>query len=172
MTTPEWVPLHQFGCSGYSINQYGDVMNTRSGKMKKHSVHKSGTRYVLLCKDDGGKISVGVAKAVASIFLDRNVPERWNTVIYKDGNMANCAASNLAWRPRSYAIRFNKHYRGEHTPVKRSVNAVDGSGEFLRYFITVDDAAAFYGLLPKDIYLMAINGTQCYYHPGLYFEFA
>lgn len=147
-------------------------MNTRSGKMKKHSVHKSGTRYVFLCKDGGGNISLGVARVVASIFLDRSVPERWNTIIYKDGDMANCAASNLAWRPRSYAIRFNKHHRGEHMASNTPVSAIDGSGEFLRYFVTIDDAAAFYGLLPKDIFTMAVNGAECYFHPGLYFEFA
>lgn len=145
-------------------------MNTRSGKMKTRSVHKSGTHYVLLCKDGGGKISLTVAKAVAKIFLDGHVPERWNTIIYKDGDMSNCAASNLEWRPRSYAIRYNNYKRGDNQAINTPVSVSDASGDVLRHFDTLDEASEFYGLLPKDIYSMAINGNECYFHPGLYFN--
>ena len=106
----EWVPVHQLpgfeACIEYYINKAGEVKSTKykEDRILKHRPHKAGYPMVCLTQRIGkGKVlDVCVHKLVALAFLGPpptpyGKGKGCSIIEHKDGNVANCFASNLRW---------------------------------------------------------------------------
>jgi hypothetical protein len=106
----EWVPVHRLpgfeACIEYYVNRAGHVKSTkyREDRLLKHRPHKAGYPMVCLTQRIGkGKVlDVCVHKLVALAFLGPpptpyGKGKGCSIIEHKDGNTANCFASNLKW---------------------------------------------------------------------------
>lgn len=108
--------------------------------------------------EEDRKKTKSVALLVAKEFLTRPRNSMYNTLIYLDGDKTNCAASNLMWRPRWYAVRYHKMF-GE-TPINVSV-IIQETGET---FATLRDLCVKYGLDEKYTYVDMLNDNECFHY--------
>ena len=101
------------------VNPFGQFYNTRTERSIATS-KASGHLKVNLASVDGGYKTRGVARIVAEVFNEPPPNERFDTIIHLDGDVSNCFAGNLMWRPRWYAIKFHKQFTFEsfHTGYK------------------------------------------------------
>ncbi len=110
MDVREWVPVHRLpgfeACIEYYVNRAGHVKSTkyREDRLLKHRPHKAGYPMVCLTQRIGkGKVlDVCVHKLVALAFLGPpptpyGKGKGCSIIEHKDGNTANCFASNLKW---------------------------------------------------------------------------
>lgn len=102
----EWVTLLDFPM--YQINNMGDIVNQQTGKQLSKSITKQNIVKVSLINNQG-RFTRSVALLVASIFVaGRN--DIFNTPIHLDGDLFNCEASNLMWRPRWFAYQYHRQF--------------------------------------------------------------
>jgi hypothetical protein len=92
---------------------------------------------------------------VAQAFLsDSEGP--FDTPINLDGDRANNRLENLTWRPRWFAIKYNRQFRYPYEdPIKRPIIDLD-SGEVSPNSL---ECAKRYGLLEEDVVLSIQNRT-------------
>lgn len=110
-----------------------------------------------LMKDDI-RFTRSVALIVAEAYLAPPRNEAYNSIIHLDGDKGNCAANNLAWRPRWYAIRYHQMFNRE--PMNVSV-LIEDTGEV---FGTLREACVKYGLEERYTYVDLCNGDRCFHH--------
>ena len=140
----EWQPIHEF--FGYSISNHGRVCNTRTGRIMSLSENQRSLVIVGMMLN-GLHYKRTVSHLVAKAFLPAPQHETFDSVINLDGDRRNNWASNLAWRPRWFALihqaQFNTRIPGSGIPI-----ADMETGE---EFINVWDAVIKYGLLIADV---------------------
>lgn len=90
------------------VNPYARFFNSRLERTIPTS-SVNGHLKVNLIGKEGGYTSRSVARLVAEIFLDPP-KENFDTVIHLDGDLSNCVAFNLMWRPRWFAIRYHQQF--------------------------------------------------------------
>lgn len=149
-----WKNLDGVDCSGYVVSSLGEVLHQRSGRTKRPSKNQYGTYFVNLMDDFGKQRSFPIANLVAYTFIgiDPDHPNR-NTLIFKDGDRSNFTVENLAYRTRSYAIRYNKQVAsGDWSKYDRSfaIESEDANGRIQR-FPSIVEASMAHGVLPEDI---------------------
>lgn len=152
----EWLPIEGF--PDYNINNYGSVMNARSGRILTRSPVQYGMLTASLMLD-GVQYRRSIATLVAQHFLP--VPERedFNTPIHLDGDRANCRVDNLMWRPRWFAINFHLERRSDpFAGWERDIRLLE-TGEV---FETLREPAEKYGLLEREIHRSLTNGMLVY----------
>lgn len=108
----EWKDVPEF--PGYRVSSLGAIVNDTTDNQKTPSTNQQGIKYIGFIR--GGKQhSRSVAVLVAEAFLPPPPEERFNTIIHLNGDKSDCRSSNLAWRPRSFALayhtQFNKPYK-------------------------------------------------------------
>jgi hypothetical protein len=106
----EWVPL--VGYPGYSISNLGRIRNDSRDRLLKIVRLKTNYVYVGLVKE-GVQVNRSVSKLVAEAFLPSPTIPTFTTPIHFDGNLSNCQAENLDWRPRWFAIKHTRQFRIE-----------------------------------------------------------
>lgn len=158
-------------CSNYSVSDRGEVLHQATGRLKKPSVNQYGTYFVNLTDDFGKQRSFPIANIVAKAFIE---PENsnHNTVIFKDGDRSNYHADNLAYRTRSYAIRYNKYFASGDwvaSEILCHIESEDRDGNIHR-FDTLHSAAIFHGVLPADIGISMYHERPVYIVEGLQFR--
>lgn len=149
-----WKSLEDLGYPNYKINTQGTIVHSRTGRVKRPSQNQYGTLYVSLSNGDSPKKVYPVATLVAHSFIGID-PERplFNTVIHRDGDRSNCNVKNLAYRTRSYAIRYHKRIAAMsrfQTPYSYPVESEEADGT-VKHFESLYDASIHYGLNPSDI---------------------
>lgn len=104
-----WVPIQEHG--DYSVSDHGKVRSDRFRRYVALRRNQSGNIYVGLTTD-GVQRNVGVARLVMTAFLDNPFvdSEFHVTPLHKDGDLSNNYASNLAPRPRWYAIEYQMQF--------------------------------------------------------------
>ena len=132
----------------YLINPEGRVWNSRTGKEVQPGMTKTGLVKINLYRD---KVlyTRSLPLLVARAFLpnDRN-PEVFNTPIHLDCNPHNNHVSNLAWRPRWFAVLYYKQQFFEtHQKNMLCIKDLD-TGEIVG---GIADACRRYGVLSADI---------------------
>lgn len=158
-------------CSNYVVYRDGTIQHATKHRVKKPSVNQYGTYFVNLTDDFGKQRSIPVATLVAKAFVE---PENsnHNTVIFKDGNRSHYHADNLAYRTRSYAIRYNKFFASDG-PIQANVlcriESEDRYGN-IRHFNTLLEAAVYHGVLPTDIGISMYHERPVYIVEGLQFR--
>lgn len=145
----QWLPLQEY--PGYEISDQGRVCNHRGNMLAITRPH--GARaYVGLMKD-GVQVQRSLSLLVAKTFL---IPpnDRHNTPIHFDGDLHNCAAINLAWRPRWFAIRHTAQFR-MNLDNPNPVRNIDTGKEY----VTIWQVVFEHGVLFNDVVKSIINKT-------------
>lgn len=106
----QWVIIEEF--PNYSVSSMGEIRMNKTGRIMRQSLAGRGHVQVGLYKQGERKqYKRYVAHLVGSTFVRNDNPRRYDTLIYLDGNMCNCRASNLRWRPRWFALKYAWQFR-------------------------------------------------------------
>ncbi len=151
-----WVPVEGF--PGYSINPLGQVARDSTGRLLVPRFNQYGVPYVGLMREWQQCIR-SLPKLVARAFLP-NPSEIFDTPVQIDGDRSNCRVDNLMWRPRWYAVLYNRQFEGDRydSPIDVPVRAVN-EGEKFRNSL---EAACRYGLLEREVVLSVVNRTPAW----------
>lgn len=103
-----WVPL--LGYPGYSVSSQGRIRNDKRESLLTVSRLPSNHAIVGL-QLEGRQVKRSVARLVAETFLDEPRNPLFNIPIHFDGDLYNCTADNLDWRPRWFAQAHVKQFR-------------------------------------------------------------
>jgi len=148
----EWRPIQGF--LGYSVSSFGRVRRDSTGRIISVKVNQYGTPHVgLMLK--GIQRRRSLAKLVAKAFIP-NSNEFFDTPINLDGDRLNCVVENIMWRPRWFAIKYNRQFTQKQwpLPIGAPVRAIETGEVFPGSF----EAACRYGLLERDIWESVQNG--------------
>lgn len=103
----EWKEIPGF--SRYSVSNYGEIRHDRTGRIMLQSVNQYGVVCVGMM-DDGVQKHRSVSLLVAKAFIPNRFPA-FTTAINRDGDRHNNHIDNLAWRPRWFAVKYNRQFR-------------------------------------------------------------
>lgn len=155
----QWTPI--IGFDGYSVNPLGQVRNDsyhengQDRRLLRIRVNREGVPYVGMMRD-GQQCVRSLPRLVAKTFIEQ--PNSiFDTPINLDGNRTNCHVMNLAWRPRWYAVNYQRQFeieRYEH-PINVPVREADTDEEFPDSMA----AACYYGILEREVVLSILNNT-------------
>lgn len=144
----EWRLLDDY--PGYEVSDLGRVRGQLIHEDDYHMIairtNTMGLPFVGLSVR-GRQHNRALAPLVAEAFLGPPLPPA-TTPINMDGDRFNCAADNLAWRPRWYAIRYHRQFQEDyvyriHNPIRNTKTGREFEGSL--------EAAAFYGILEQDV---------------------
>jgi len=138
----------------YDVSNYGRVRTNKSGRILRVNENQYGLVQVGLMRE-GVQRHRSVPLLVAKAFLEPSKGP-FDTPINLDGDRYNNHVENLTWRPRWFAIKFNRQFRypeDYHIP-DRIVDLE--TGEISENSL---ECAKRYGLLQKDIDLSIKNRT-------------
>lgn len=111
-----WLPLRDY--PGYSASDAGWIRNDKRDT-KLAIVRSSRRPYVCLIKN-GVQVKRGLSLLIAEAFVQTERKEYFTTPIHLDGDVSNCQAVNLVWRPRWFALKHTRQFRlayGDTDPV-------------------------------------------------------
>lgn len=151
----QWVPL--LGYPGYSASNLGRIRNDRRDSLLAIVLTSSQHKYVGLMKD-GVQVKRSVSKLICETFIPRPSNSTFTTPIHFDGDLTNCVADNLDWRPRWFAMKHSTQFRKDLPTYPDPVRETR-SGEL---FENCWKAVFQYGLLYMDIVLSIINKTYVF----------
>lgn len=141
----------------YEVNGLGEVRNALTGRVLKTKANQQGQIGVGLMRD-GVQHHRSVATLVAHSFIRRPLPH-FDTPINKDGDKNNNSVDNIVWRPRWYAVEYNRQFREPYwNPITKPVKNVE-TGEV---YETSWQCAITNGLLEKDVVLAILNKTYTF----------
>jgi hypothetical protein len=138
-----WVPLGEY--PGYSASNEGRVRNDRRDLVLA-IIRAEGRRSYVALSIGGARITRSLSLIICEAFVDNPNPERFNTPIHLDGDLSNCRADNLAWRPRWFANRHTEQF---------SLN-LEGTGVVYESAWSV---VFNHGVLFNDVILSIVNKT-------------
>lgn len=148
MEEEEWRTIPEFPT--YSVSNLGNIFNTRDGHPMRNSRTQHGhVKITLVSEWDGARHTRSVAQLVAEAFVERpNV--LCDQVVEMDGDLANVAASNLAWRPRWFAWKYARQVRTDQPMHYKNLPVVDLTTGVV--YGSIVEAGIANGLLFKDIW--------------------
>jgi hypothetical protein len=149
----QWIEIQDF--SGYSVSSLGHVRNDCTNRVLAINRNQSGVLSVQLRKD-GIFYVRGVGRLVAEHFVPPHENPRFNTPIHRDGDRSNCEAVNLAWRPRSYAIRYHQEFSNDRLVYSTDKILNKDTGLI---FESCREAGIYFGLRQYDVFASAHYGT-------------
>jgi len=152
MSHEEWRPIELF--PDYEVSNHGRIRTNKSGRILQVNVNQYGLVQVGLMRD-GVQRHRSVPLLVAKAFLSEPGGP-FDTPINLDGDRYNNRLENLTWRPRWFAIRYNRQFR--HPYEKHiALPIVDlKTGEVSENSL---ECAKRYGLLENDVVLSIENRT-------------
>ena len=148
----QWAPIDYF--EGYSVSTHGRVRTDKSGRILALNVNQYGLLQVGLMRD-GIQYHRSVPLLVAKAFI-LQPRGHFDTPINLDGDRYNNHIENLAWRPRWFAVKYNRKFR---YPYEQPINAPIvnlATGDVSENSF---ECAKEYGLLEKDLVLSILNRT-------------
>lgn len=148
----QWKTIEHF--PKYSVSDQGRIRYDQTGRILRCNVNQYGLLQVGLM-DEGVQKHRSVPLLVAKAFLPE-LPGPFDTPINLDGDRHNNQVTNLAWRPRWYAIKFNQQFRYPNEDHIDSPVVDLKTGEVSENSF---EAAKRYGLLEQDLVLSILNRT-------------
>jgi NUMOD4 motif len=148
----EWKTIPYF--PNYSISSHGRVRNDNTDRIMALTVNQ----YDVVCigmMREGKQYHRSVPLLVAKAFIPQPF-EAFDTPINLDGDRHNNDVNNLLWRPRWFAIKYNRQF---YEPYRFSIpNRIENikTGEIFENSL---DCAKRYGLLEEDLVLSIFNRT-------------
>lgn len=112
MRLAQWHELEDF--PDYAVSEYGDITNIKTGAPRKLSINREGVVKISLYNEHGQLKTRSVARMVAEAFVPPVDNDNFNTPIHLDGDLQNCRADNLVWRPLWFAVKYHKQFRQEN----------------------------------------------------------
>ena len=88
-----WVKIQRN--PNYSINEFGEVRNDITGRIKKAYVNKNNGYFTVDLYKENKSTKVTVHRLIAEAFIPN--PENKPTIDHKDGNRQNNSIENLRW---------------------------------------------------------------------------
>lgn len=151
----EWLELDGF--PDYVISSLGNVFNIKTKAPRSFSRNQQGLVKVTLSRN-GQLHTRSLAVLVAQTFVpDHN--SVFDTPIHLDGDRWNNCASNLAWRPRWFAIKYHQQFR------EVAFHKISLSLELIQTqekFFGVMDPCIKYGLCYMDVILSYTNNSRVF----------
>jgi len=149
----EWLPLP--GYPGYEASDLGRIRNSSTNAILATSRTGDARPSVKLML---GRTQVqrGLSLLICKTFLESPRPG-FNTPIHLDGDLTNCRASNLVWRPRWFAIQHTSQFYKDlgETSAVRNLNTR----------VVYEDVWAVvfaFGVLYNDVVLSIVNKTYVF----------
>jgi len=150
-----WATVTEF--PNYEVSDYGRVRNKDTGYILSTHQNQSGVvmaGFQFNCQQRRRSVPLLVALA----FLDPPPNAAYTTPVNLNGDRTDNHAANLVWRPRWFAIKYNKQFHEEIPGSDRPVRNVKTGEEFH----TLWDPAIQDGLLVRDIKLSIHNRTYVF----------
>lgn len=147
-----WQPVPGF--PGYSVNPLGQVRRDANGRYVAPRFNQYGVPYVGLMRN-WQQCNRSLPRLVAYTFI----PQRnaiFDTPIQIDGDRTNCRVDNLMWRPRWYAVLYNRQFEGQRYahPIEVPVRVIDDDSQSFPNSLT---AACTFGLLEREVVVSILN---------------
>lgn len=153
-----WENLESYGYPDYSVSNWGRVANEKTGRPMALSRNQQDYVKVSLVNNRGDRRTAQVNHLVASVFLQPPPSAAFDTLIHLDGNKDHTFATNLAWRPRWFALQYHKQFIDRAPFVPEPV----WDGETREQFFDSRHAAKKFGLLEKDIFRSTCTGIRVF----------
>lgn len=148
-----WEDIFEF--PGYSVSDWGRVLNDRTGFFIKPTLNSRGVAIVGLMKG-GIQHKRALAPLVANAYVQRDPRQgSFDTPINLDGDRMNNHYTNLMWRPLWFARKYSKQFTDGHATFDAPIEDV----ETRIVYANSISAAITHGLLDLEIYLSMINNT-------------
>jgi hypothetical protein len=148
----KWRPISGF--PEYSVSNFGNIRSEKSGRILALSDNQYGVQCVGLMKN-GEQRHRSVPRLVAQAFLPRG-SEVFDTPINLDGDRHNNHVDNLAWRPRWFAVKYNRQFREPYPyPIPRPIMDMKTREVCENSFET----AKRFGLLEQDVVVSILENT-------------
>lgn len=150
----QWRPLEQF--PGYSASSAGHIRNDRRDSLL--SVVLTQNRPYVGLMYNGVQVKRSLSKLICETFVPRPVNPLFTTPIHLDGQLINCEADNLLWRPRWFALKHLEQFRRRMPDYDWGIREVKTREEFIDCWGPV----FHYGLLYMDVVLAVFNKTYVF----------
>lgn len=147
-----WKAIDRF--PEYSVSNYGNIRSNKSGRLLSTSPNQFGVVQVGLMKD-GVQYHRSVPLLVAKAFLPIK-PGPFDTPINLDGDRLNNHVDNLVWRPRWFAIKYNRQFR---FPYHDRINKPIVDKKTGEVSLNSIECAMRYGLLEEEIVISILTRT-------------
>lgn len=147
-----WVDLRGF--PGYSLSDWGRVLNNRTNCFVTVSVNNRGAAMVGLMKDRV-QHKRSLALLVAEEFVHPGPNSDFNTPINLDGDRLNNHYTNLMFRPLWFARKYSIQFTDSHSTILDPIEDVETHIVYENSMA----AAIAHGLLDVEIYLSMTNNT-------------
>lgn len=148
----EWRPIEGF--PDYSVSNLGRIRADRTERLLALNENQFGVLQVGLMRG-GVQYHRSVPLLVATAFIPKP-SEPFDTPINKNGDRTNNRVDNLLWRPRWFAIKYNRQFRHPFdNPITMRLIDLKSREISENSF----ECACRYGLLEQDIVLSVINRT-------------
>ena len=138
----------------YEVSDHGQIRMIKNERVIAQYENQSGTVCCGMMRD-GKQYHRSVPLLVARAF----VKPAWNlfdTPINLDGDRWNNHINNLVWRPRWFAVKYNRQFLTPYsTPILFPIKDMD-TGDIYRDSI---DCCKINGLLEEDLVLSIFNRT-------------
>lgn len=136
------------GFPDYLIDRNGTVYTEASGLKRKPSKTRDGAMKITLYRD-GKPYTKSLSLLVAKTWVYNDFdPDIFDTPIHLDNDQENNHADNLAWRPRWFAVKYQRQYWNEEFRFSRVVVREKRSGIV---YDTIMQACQYYGYLYMDV---------------------
>jgi hypothetical protein len=144
---------------GYLVDIDGTIYTERTGLKRRTSQTPGGPIKVTLYRD-GVPYTRSVALLVAKAHLYNDFdPELFDTPIHLDNNPKNNHVDNLAWRPRWFAIMYQRQYwTAEYRFAKTRIEDVKAGV----VYDSLMDVCQKFGLLYIDVIKSCTTGEEVF----------
>ncbi len=148
-----WSTIEDFPC--YAVSDEGEIVNLKTKRILKFKVNQYGVIGVGLM-EQGLQYHRSVPLLVAQAFLKPPLPA-FDTPINLDGDRYNNHASNLMWRPRWFAVAYNRQFKEAYpNSIEAPIVDINNPDEI---FPNSYMCATYLGFLEKDLVLSIFNRT-------------
>lgn len=149
-----WLPLQDY--PGYSASDHGRIRNDKRDTILAISSSKYGRPFVGLWVNNK-QVKRNLALLICKTFVPNEREAYFNTPICLDGDLSNCRADNLVWRPRWFAYAHHSQFGKELDGIGPVRNVVTGE-----VYDDVWEVVVRHGALYMDVVMSIYNSTYVF----------
>lgn len=143
----------------YGVARNGSVYNLETQRLRATSYTREGAVKITLFRD-GRPYTRSLPKIVAEAWLYNDYdPDIFDTPIHLDNDLSNNHVDNLAWRPRWFAVKYQRQYWNEEYRYARVRVEDVRTGEI---YESLMDVCQRYGFLYLDVLRSCTRGDEVY----------
>jgi hypothetical protein len=150
----QWKVIPAF--PNYEVSNLGQVRNRNTGHILAQNINEYDVVFISIYKE-GAQFKRSLARLVAKAFIPIPYPA-YDTPINLDGDRWNNRVDNLVWRPRWFAVQYNRQFKSPiyefHIPYPIGDQHTGES------WANSFECARANGLLEKDVVRAILNRTE------------